>query len=355
MPKPLSIPSADALAFETLAARASRIGIVTHTRPDGDAVGSCLALKRYLETRLGAAGKCRILLDTEVPDAVRFLFSEAEKGETFVFERNAEAAKAWVAGCDLFFFLDLNTLSRTGGMEEMLVAASAPRVLVDHHLHPDLDRFRLAFSETEVSSTCELLFRLLASLPSCEGKGLPEACADPLLTGITTDTNNFANSVFPTTLGTVSTLLEAGADREQILEHLYNEYPERRIRLLGRLLDRELTITERGVAYIILDEQTAASYGILEGETEGFVNIPLAIDRVRMSLFLKQNGDEYRVSIRSKRGTSAQRLAARYFAGGGHEQASGGKVPLRGAIRTKDDVAALLVRCTNEFLQDEES
>lgn len=353
MPNALHISASDTAAFEDLAVRAGRIGIVTHTRPDGDAIGSCLALKRYLEERLGGAGKCRMLLDTEVPDAVRFLFSDADWQETFVFGQDSAAAKAWVAGCDLFVFLDLNTLSRTGGMEAMLRESDARKILVDHHLHPDLDAFSPAFSETEISSTCELLYLVLRQFPSCAGKPLPAACADPLLTGITTDTNNFANSVFGTTLETVSDLLEAGADRERILEQLYNTYPERRIRLLGHLLDKELTLTDKGVAYMILDAETTASYGIKDGETEGFVNIPLAIDRVRMSLFLKQSGDEYRVSIRSKRGWSAQQLAARYFSGGGHEQASGGKVPLGGSVRTKDDVAALVVRFTDEFLRDE--
>jgi phosphoesterase RecJ-like protein len=353
MQKPFSIPGPDAAAFEGLALRAGRIGIVTHTRPDGDAIGSCLALKRYLEARLGGAGNCRILLDTDAPDAVRFLFSPSDLQETLVYERDAAAVREWVEGCTLLVFLDLNTLSRTGGMEEALRGSAAPRILVDHHLHPNLADFGLAFSEMEVSSTCELLYRILRALPSCEGKGLPEGCAEPLLTGITTDTNNFANSVYGGTLETVAELLEAGVDRERILEHVYNEYPERRIRLLGRLLDRELTISDKGVACMILDGETAAAYGIKEGETEGFVNIPLAIDRVRMSLFLKQSGDEYRISIRSKKGWSARDLAARYFAGGGHEQASGGRIPLGGDLKTKDDVAAFVARCTDEFLTDE--
>ena len=152
------------------------------------------------------------------------------------------------------------------------------------------------------------------------------------------------------TLGTVSELLEAGADRDTILAHIYESYPERRIRLMGWLLDRELVITEQGVAYMILDDACAKRFGILEGETEGFVNLPLAVDRVKMSLFLRQNGDEFRVSIRSKKGWSAQRLARGYFEGGGHEQASGGKL----RMNDKAEAAAWIERCLKDFLAHEQ-
>ncbi|MBR1576351.1 MAG: DHH family phosphoesterase [Bacteroidales bacterium] len=347
------ISDADTVRFEDLLRQASTVGIVTHTRPDGDAVGSCLALKHFIRERIDAGKECRILLDTEAPEAVRFLFSPADGDQTLVHRPDPAAAESFVAACDLLICLDFNHFSRAGGLEAVLQASKARKILVDHHPGPDLSRFDLAFSETEVSSTCELLFRILSRCPSGREEGLPKACLDPLLTGITTDTNNFANSVFGATLETVSTLLDAGADRETILEHLYNEYPERRIRLLGHLLDRELVLTGRGVAYMILDAGTADSYGILEGETEGFVNIPLAIDRVKMSLFLRQDGDQYRVSIRSKKGWSAQRLAARFFEGGGHEQASGGKVRLGGDLREKADVAAWIERCTEIFFHDE--
>ena len=346
------ISAADTRRFEDFLRQASVIGIVTHTRPDGDAVGSSLAMKHFIDGRIG--GKtCRILLDTEAPDAVRFLFSPADAQDTLVHRLDPAAAEAYAAGCDLLVYLDFNQVSRTGGLEAVLQASKARKILVDHHLGPDLTPYDLAFSETEVSSTCELLYQILSRCPSTLENGLPKACLDPILTGITTDTNNFANSVFGDTLETVSALLDAGADRESILEHIYNEYPERRIRLMGYLLDRELVLTGRGIAYMILDAATADSFGIQEGETEGFVNIPLAIDRVKMSLFLRQDGDQYRVSIRSKKGWSAQRLAVRFFEGGGHEQASGGKILLGGSLQTKAEVAAWIERCTETFLDDE--
>ena len=348
------IPDTAIQAFEGLLRGASQIGIVSHTRPDGDAIGSCLALKHFVEALEGVSPRCRILLDTAAPDAVRFLFSPEDEAGTLLFEREPEEAVRYTAGCDLLVLLDLNRFSRAGGLEKVLGASGARKILVDHHLDPDTSLFDLAFSQIRVSSTCELLYLILSRCPSVQGKGLPAACPDPLLTGITTDTNNFANSVFPTTLEAVSALLDAGADRETILEHIYHEYPERRIRLMGHLLDRELILTEHGIALMVLDAGTAASFGIREGETEGFVNIPLAIDRVKMSLFLRQDGGEYRVSIRSKRGWSANRLARDHFAGGGHEQAAGGRIPLDGKLKTKADVTARVLECTERFLSDEE-
>ena len=347
------IPDAEARAFEGFLREAGQIGIVSHTRPDGDAVGSCLALKHFIEALPGAAPRCRILLDTEVPDAVRFLFSPDDERQTLVFRQDGGEAAAYAAGCDLLCFLDLNRFSRAGGLEDVLRGSGARKILIDHHLDPDRSQFGLCFSDTGVSSTCELLYLLLSRCPSVTEQGLPAPCLDPLLTGITTDTNNFANSVSGTTLSVVSALLEAGADRETILEHIYNEYPERRIRLMGYLLDRELILTESGAALMVLDGETARAFGIREGETEGFVNLPLAIDRVKMSLFLRQDGGEYRVSIRSKRGWSANRLARDCFDGGGHEQAAGGKILLGGDLRTKADVTARVLRCTERFLSDE--
>ena len=120
--------------------------------------------------------------------------------------------------------------------------------------------------------------------------------------------------------------MSAGVDRNRIISELYNNYRENRLRLEGLLLDRKLTITEDGVAYMIIDKALSDKFGIMEGETEGFVNIPLGIRKVKMSILVKEDEDRYRISIRSKAGVSANRFAASYFNGGGHECASGGKL-----------------------------
>jgi phosphoesterase RecJ-like protein len=148
------------------------------------------------------------------------------------------------------------------------------------------------------------------------------------MTGMTTDTNNFANSVYPSTLIMASTLLAVGVDRDYILSRLYNQYSESRLRLMGHMMKDLLRITEDGAAYIILDLKTQREYDIKEGDTEGFVNMPLSVADVRMSLLLKEDVDRIRVSIRSKKGTSANRCARLHFNGGGHENAAGGRLSI---------------------------
>jgi phosphoesterase RecJ-like protein len=125
-----------------------------------------------------------------------------------------------------------------------------------------------------------------------------------------------------------STLLAAGVDRDYILSCLYNQHSENRLRLMGHMMKDLLTITDDGAAYMILDMETQKKYNVQEGDTEGFVNMPLSIADVRMSLLLKEDTDRIRVSIRSKKGTSANRCARLYFNGGGHENAAGGRLDI---------------------------
>ena len=183
--------------------------------------------------------------------------------------------------------------------------------MIDHHLNPDRASFELVFSETEVSSASELLYQVLLALPGVgSAERLPLDVLTPLMAGMTTDTNNFANSVFPGTLRMASELIAAGVDRDRILSDLYNNYRENRLRLMGYLLSDNLVITPEGAAVMILDKETQERFGFRQGESEGFVNIPLAVSDVKISLFLTEEDGKFRVSIRSKRGISANKLAS---------------------------------------------
>ena len=139
-----------------------------------------------------------------------------------------------------------------------------------------------------------------------------------------------------------------------ILSNLYNQYSENRLRLMGHMMKDLLTITPDGVAYIVLDKKTQEAYSISEGDTEGFVNMPLSIADVRMSLLLKEDEDRIRVSIRSKKGTSANACARKYFNGGGHENAAGGKLLMPDDIEGIGAAAGYIETYTHKYLTEDE-
>ena len=316
----------------------------------GDALGSGLALVGYLSS---IRGKDAVLIVPEpVPESLSFMTRSFGEGAVTVFASDEAGASERIAGSDLLFCLDCSSFSRSGeAMERLLKASKAPKVQVDHHLNPDTGAFSVVFSETEVSSTCELLFGILKSMPDVGGdlKKLPMKCLEALLTGMTTDTNNFANSVFPGTMDMAAELMAAGVDRDRILSDLYQSYRENRLRLMGYLLDRKLGITPEGVAYMILDGKTQEEFDFRQGESEGFVNLPLAAANVRMSILLTEEKDRFRVSVRSKQGVSANLCTRLFFDGGGHEMAAGGKLVFGETIDSPEDAEAYILKVSREF------
>lgn len=337
-------------ALDNLVTGVSRVAVVVHTHPDGDALGSGLALIDYLG-RL--RGKDAVLaLPDGAPESLHFMLKGGHKGRIVTFSDAPSKALGIIDEADLIFCLDCNSFSRTNpGMEAHLKDSPVPKVLIDHHLNPEREAFNVVFSQTGVSSTCELLFRILKEMPDVSGdvSRLSIPCLEALMTGMTTDTNNFANSVFPGTLLMASELIAAGVDRDKILSELYNRYRENRLRLMGHILKDNLDITPEGVAVMILDKGTQDLYDFKQGESEGFVNMPLAVEKVRMSIFLTEEEDRFRVSVRSKRGTSANSFAALYFHGGGHEMAAGGKLFFPEDIPSPEDAKAYILKVIGEF------
>ena len=334
--------------LETFFATAKQVCIVVHTHPDGDAVGSGVALLEYFRRCRGVGA--RLLLPDPASASLDFLLPADGVLDA---SRDREAALAWLEASDLVVCLDLNAFTRAEGLDAPLRASRAPKVLIDHHLHPDREAFDLVFSETEISSASELLYQVLLALPGVgAAERLPLQVLTPLLAGMTTDTNNFANSVFPSTLRMASELLAAGVDRDALLDELYQRYSENRFRAMGACLAERLVITSEGVAYVVLDKAFLDRFSLQEGETEGFVNLPLGIGRVRMSLLLKEAEDHFRVSIRSKEGVSANRLASVAFHGGGHERAAGGKLFFPQDIPSPEAAAAYIETTTARFMRN---
>lgn len=300
--------------------------IVTHAKPDGDAIGSSVAMLHFLRS----CGKedAHLVLNDNCPRFLTFIKDTVPADNMTIREEKPGEAIDRINGADLIICLDFHAFHRTGALEGMLSESKAGKILIDHHLDPDRSLYTLSFSKNDISSASELLFWILMATPQIDGKAenLPIESATALMTGMTTDTNNFGNSVYPSTLNMASDLLRAGVDRDLILQKINQEHSESRLRLKGFMLKDLMKVTEDGVAYMVLDRKAQFGYKMQEGDTEGFVNEPLSIAKVKMSIFAREGAEEVRISIRSKRGTSANRCAKLFFNGGGHENAAGGKL-----------------------------
>ncbi len=316
---------------------ATRVSVAVHTHPDGDALGAATGLATFLMARRSDL-QVRILLPDPAPITLSFVI-RGVRDIILTAGTDDEAIHEWTASSDLVFCVDCNGFFRTESLREPLEASTAPKILIDHHIGPDRDSFDLVFSETEISSASELLYQILTAINP--GADLPLATATALMIGMTTDTNNFANSVFPSTLAMASDLLRQGVDRDFIVDAVFNSYRLSRLKALGHLLSEKFTYIHGGGAYMILTLEEQDRFDLKEGDTEGFVNIPLSVSHIRLSVFLKETKEgHFRVSVRSKKGTSANALAKEAFHGGGHENAAGGKLWYPADIPTPADAAA---------------
>lgn len=336
--------------FDTWIAEAGAIAISSHTHPDGDAVGSACALAEYLRKR----GKTvSVVLPDPVPGNLLFALDEAVSSAIF---SDLQTCRRLIGEADMLISIDYNRADRAAGLEEAITVSKARKVLIDHHLNPDSENYGLVFSTPQISSSCEMLYRVLMSMPDIDGDAgkLGLKAASLLMLGMTTDTNNFANSTYPSTFEMAGKLIAVGVDRQALLNGLYNSYRENRLRLMGTFLKDKLKITGYGLAYAIFTAEELLGAGIEEGETEGFVNLPLAIASVRMSIFIKEEGQTFRVSLRSRQGVSANRCAKLYFHGGGHENASGGRLDIPQDAASAVEAAGYVEKCCAEFFRNEE-
>lgn len=323
------------------------IVIVTHVRPDGDALGSSTGLSAYLKY-------CRdrnasVILPSPAGETLGFL---AEGQEVIDYDSNKNTALGLIADADLIFCIDAGSFKRTEELEMPLRASQARKVLMDHHPDPETGCFDLVFSCTEISSASEVVYWVITAMGKLRNgtEALPSVTARALMCGMTTDTNNFANSVYPSTLRMASELLDAGVNRDEILEHVFNSYRENRLRIIGYLLEEKMVICGNGLSYIIFTKGEKERFDYREGDTEGIVNMPLAARNVRMSVMLSEDDGFFRVSIRSKIGVSAKLCARDSFNGGGHEQAAGGRLYEGKDYISVDELAAYIERNCARYL-----
>ena len=302
-----------------LAAAPQRIVIVSHTNPDGDAVGSSLAWAEALRT-LGHEVHC--LVPNRYP---YFLNWMPHIKEMVIFKFDTERALEAIREADMIFCLDFNALSRLEILTDALSENNhARRVLIDHHLSPE-EGFDLLFSFPEASSTCFLVYEIIEAMVGVEQ--ITKEMAELLYVGMMTDTGNFAFSTLsPELFRAVAVLLERGIAIPEIHNKVYNSYTAGRARLFGYVINRKMELIHGGrVAYMSLNEQEMRRFGFQQGDSEGFVNYPLTIKKMKMSaMFIEQNGF-IRISLRSRGKVDVNLFARKYFNGGGHKNAAGGK------------------------------
>lgn len=316
IPKILSKSEADALSRSIDDAR--RIVVVCHVAPDGDAIGSSLALWHTLR---GLGKDVFVVVPDACPASLRFL-----KGykDILVYTRYTEFAQQLLENADLIFCLDFNEPKRVDKMEAALTASKARKILIDHHLHP-APFCDMTISHPEISSTCEVLFRVICSLGLFEQMGVDAASA--IYTGMMTDTGNFTyNSNYPEIYITIAELIKKGIDKDWIYARIHNTNSENKLRLNGYAIVQKMEVfPEQCAALITLSQNELNQYDYQKGDTEGLVNVPLSMEHILFSAFLREESNLIKISLRSKGSFPANKIASDYFNGGGHLNAAGGE------------------------------
>ena len=298
---------------------AQSIIVTCHRSPDGDALGSSLALSRYLKS-LGK--EVTIVIPDAYPD---FLMWLPGTQEIVRYDKHPERASMLIRISDLIFCLDYNGIDRVGDdMMKPLATAAAPKVLIDHHLNPTVDS-RVTFSFPDMSSTSEAVFHIIDALGGYDG--IDSQTATCIYCGMMTDTGAFTyNSASPEVYNVIARLLAKGINKDRIYNLAMNTSSADRLRLLGYALSEKMQVfPESHAALITLTKEELDRFNYKKGDTESLVNMPLQIPEVQWSIFLRDDETYIKVSARSQGEFAVNTICEQHFNGGGHKNAAGGE------------------------------
>mgnify|MGYP000883440378 CR=1 FL=1 len=309
---------AEILEIKSLLIPQNKIVIITHYNPDGDAIGSSLGLKHYLQAK-------GIHAEVVVPnDFPKFLKWMPDAKKSIIAEYKRKVAFDLLNEADVIFCLDFNSPSRIGILGDWLVKSKAKKILIDHHQQPE--QFDFVYSDTIIPATCQMIYHFIEAM---NGEDLVNKdIAECLYTGIMTDTGGFRfRSTSATTHRIVANLIEKGADPSVITSNTWDTNTVSRLHLLALILGRIEVVNDGKVAVLYLTRKELQEYGFQKGDTEGFVNYGLSIVGVRMSAFFMEDlyDDFIKISFRSKDDVDVNQFSRKYFSGGGHINAAGGK------------------------------
>lgn len=311
-----------------LLSSAKNILVTSHHNPDGDAVGSALALYNLFESE---NRNVEVMLPNNFPAFLKWM---KNSDKILIYNRKKKTCDKILEKADLIFCLDYNALNRVGDMTESLTKSKAHKIMIDHHLEAG-NCFEFVISTTETSSTAELVYDFIKDIGLLHK--VDKSIAECIYAGIMTDTGSFSYSCnYQRTFEVTAELLNTGIDLEKIHRLVYDTYSEERMRLLGFCLSERLVVIDKyKTAYIYLSREDLDRFNYKVGDTEGVVNYALSIENVNFAALLSLRSDHVRLSFRSKGDFSVNDFARKYFEGGGHKNAAGGNcyLPLDQAIK----------------------
>ncbi|MEI9917888.1 MAG: bifunctional oligoribonuclease/PAP phosphatase NrnA [Bacteroidota bacterium] len=311
-------------AFKTLLDQPQNVVIVTHFKPDADALGSSLGLAGFLKKK---GHKVQVITPSDYPE---FLSWMPGNEEVLALDRKPETLKAAsdrVNAATIVFCLDFSSLSRINDLGNVVKNAAATKVLIDHHLEPE-HFAQFEQWDTTSASTAGLVFELIEQLG--EADKIDAGIAMCLYAGLMTDTGGFRhNNTHHREFLIAAKLVEIGADPHQIAKDVYDTNTLERLRLTGYVLSQKLNVLpEYHTAYMTLSQDELKQFGAQTGDTEGLVNYGLSIKGVKLSVLMYDRKEEIKLSFRSLEDFSVNEMARKYFEGGGHRNASGGTTKL---------------------------
>lgn len=293
--------------------------IITHMNPDGDAIGSSLGL--YLWLKNAGFSEVNVVVPNPYPAFLQWMTANKEVVNALY---KPHKAKRLIQKANLLFCLDFNGLSRTSVLEEYVSGSQAVRILIDHHPQPE-ETFDVILSDTDASSTAELVYGFIHRLEGA--RFMDRHIAECLYAGIVTDTGSFSYGCNgPRTFEIAAGLIALGVDGAAIHQKIYSTYSANRLRLLGHCLSERLVVMEEyHTAYISLSREDLNRFHYQVGDTEGVVNYAMSIEDIHLAALFVENTDHIRISFRSAGKTDVNLFARRFFNGGGHQNAAGGK------------------------------
>ena len=307
----------------TLIKESETIVCVCHQSPDGDALGACMGMAQYIKEV--HAKEVQIFVPDQYPDYLSWL---PNSDKLIRYDKHKEGCDWTLQHCDLIFCLDFNTPSRTDEMQAALETSPAHKVLIDHHLDPDIEA-DIIVSEPKASSTCELVFRVVWQLGGFEQ--LSKHFAVPVYCGMMTDTGAFTyNSDSCDIFFIISQLLTKHINKDRIYRNVYHNFSENRLRLMGYVMYQKLVVNAPcHASYFTLTRQDLKRFHFVKGDAEGLVNMPLQIKGHKLSISLREDTEKENlvwVSLRSVDQFPCNKMAEQFFNGGGHLNASGGRL-----------------------------